>query len=59
MIDNKFNLDQNVRVVSLQWPGRVKDIWITMTGIQYNIRYIYNGEAKFAYFYEDELEEVK
>lgn len=36
-------------------PGRIVNIWISESGIQYKVRYFWQGEAKEIYFFEDEL----
>lgn len=55
-IDVAFNLGDKVIVKELESHGRVRQICITETGIQYEVSYFYNGEAKKIFFYADELE---
>ncbi len=54
----KYWLGQIVTITELKCKGRIKSIWITETGAQYQVRYFDNAEAKTVYFYGDEIEEV-
>lgn len=55
----KFSLHQIIIITELERSGIVKAILINDHGVNYEVRYFYNGEAKSVYFYEHELEEVK
>ena len=59
MLNLKFNLKDKVQITELERPGRVLAIYVSDTGIQYQVRYFDNEEAKTVYFYEDELEHAK
>lgn len=55
----KFNLKDKVKIIDLDWKGIIIAIFIGDLGVQYKVRYFYNGEAKEVYFFEDELEKVE
>jgi len=55
-IESEFDLHDDVRIKELDRPGKVLSIYIAPKGIQYNVRYIYDGCAKEVYFFADELE---
>ena len=59
MLNLKFNLKDKVQITELERPVRVLAIYVSDTGIQYQVRYFDNEEAKTVYFYEDELEHAK
>ena len=50
-----FNIKDRVEIEDLNTKGKVKSIWITETGVKYEIRYFMNGSVKEDYFYADEL----
>lgn len=52
----KFNIKDKVSIKQLDWDGIILAIFIGETGIQYKVRYFYNGDAKEIYFYEEELQ---
>lgn len=53
----KFQLFQKVKINILEnIKGRVVSVWITKSGIKYQVRYFWNCEEKEVYFFEDELE---
>lgn len=54
----KYYLEQVVIIIELKCKGRIKSIWITETGTQYQVRYFDKAEAKMVYFYEDEIGEL-
>lgn len=54
-----FDIGQQVRITELQWNGIVISIFISEIGIQYNVRYFWNGEAKTVYFFEHELKSTE
>jgi hypothetical protein len=58
-INPKFYISERVRIIPLDLYGRVKSIWIDRYGIQYQVRYFFNSEAKEFYFMEDELDAKK
>ena len=45
-----FNLGDKVKINELETTGRVLSIWICETGIKYEVRYFYNGDAKIYFF---------
>lgn len=51
----KFDLEQRVTITELQRPGVVVGISIESRGIQYEVRYFDNSEARQVYFFEWEL----
>lgn len=56
----KFNIKDKVRIDALEdLKGVVTSIWITETGVKYEVRYFYNCDKKEVYFYEDELTLLK
>lgn len=59
-MDFKFNIHDKVRIDALEdLKGRVVSIWVTETGVKYEVRYFYNCDKKEVYFYEDELTLLK
>lgn len=59
MMRFKFDIGDHVKMKELEWQGRVISIWFARRGVEYEIRYVFNGEYKQAYFYEDDLDEGK
>lgn len=55
IIEIKFDIHEEVQIEELNSKGTVVAVYISDTGIQYNVRYFYNGEAKTVYFFEKEL----
>ena len=55
----KFNLKDRVTIIDLDWKGIIIAIFIGNLGVQYQVRYFYNGDAKEVYFFEHELEKVE
>jgi hypothetical protein len=57
-IKNKFifNIKDKVKIKELDIKGRVCGIYLSEDEISYQIRYIYNGDPKTVYFYDDKLE---
>jgi len=51
----EFDLRDRVRITELEREGTVVSIWITECGVQYQVRYFDNAEARTVYFFEDEL----
>lgn len=51
----KFDIDTKVMITALKRDGRIKTIWITEKGIQYQVRYFDNAKALTVYFFEDEI----
>lgn len=54
-----FQLGDKVCISELKRPGRIKAIYISEDGIQYNVRYFDDGKAQTVYFYEEELQAEK
>lgn len=57
-INTKFNINNRVKITELNLYGRIKDIWITRAGVEYNVSYFYSGVLQSAYVIEDELQKV-
>ena len=57
-IEIKFSLHDIVNIVDLKIKGIVTAIWIGDKGIQYNVRYLWQGQKNEVYFYEWELEKI-
>jgi len=55
----KFELKQTVKIKELDHTGTIRQCLICYLGIQYEVRYFDKGDAKHAWFYEDEVEEMK
>ena len=55
MKEIKFQINEKVKINELERIGRINSVWITKTGIQYEVRYFDKCEAKNVYFYEDEI----
>ena len=58
-IKTKFDINDKVRITEIEKTfGRVVSIWITSTGIQYEVKYYIEGKVQKEYFFEDELEKT-
>ena len=55
MKELKFQINEKVKINELERTGRIISIWITKSGIQYEVRYFDKCEARNVYFYEDEI----
>jgi hypothetical protein len=55
VIDNKFNLQDKVKIISLDISGVVISIYIVAKAITYQVRYCWQGKFEEVYFYEWEL----
>ena len=55
-ISTIFSIKDNVKIIPLNKNGVIKSIFISSTGISYNVRYFENLEPKEVYFFEEELE---
>ncbi len=55
-IITKYNLQDIVTIKEIKQAGRIVSIWITSTGLQYEIKYFQEGKIQKEYFYEDEIE---
>lgn len=51
----KYKLKQTVVINELKMTGTVRQLLECYSGVQYEVRYFHNGEAKTVWFYEDEL----
>lgn len=56
-INTKFNIKDKVKITELKREGKITSIYISETGIQYNVRFFEGADVKTVYFYEDELKE--
>ncbi len=54
-----YEINDKVCIKELERPGRVVSVWVTCTGVKYEVRYFQEGNAKTVYFFGDELEEAK
>ncbi|MDD3236825.1 MAG: hypothetical protein PHV37_01850 [Candidatus Gastranaerophilales bacterium] len=51
-----FEIGDQVTILALDGlKGRIKSIWITKHGVQYEVRYFYDATCKEVYFFEDEI----
>ena len=55
MIENKFNLQDKVKIIELGIEGVIVGIWVGNTGIEYKVRYIWQGIAYEVYFFDWEI----
>ena len=51
----KYNINDRVFINELGLGGLINAIWITDTGIKYQVRYFRDNIAEEVYFLEDEL----
>lgn len=57
MINNKFNVEDKVRIYPVDWEGVVISVLYSRDGIEYKVLYFNNaGKAELEYFFENELE---
>ena len=56
----KFSIGQNVKLKKLGGDGRIMALQYegVETGNEYKVRYFNNGEEKFIWFFEDELDSM-
>jgi hypothetical protein len=54
-----MKLRDAVRIVELNRIGRVVAIYEDSTGVQFSVRYFWDGEAKTVYFFADELVKIE
>ncbi len=50
-----FSMRQKIRVIPFDTVGTIMGIYVCEDGIQYRVRYFYEGSIKTEYFYENEL----
>jgi len=50
-----MKVGDKVNIIPLEVTGRIKAIYQDRDGVQYVVRYFYEGTAKEVYFYPDEL----
>lgn len=50
-----YALHDKVKITELESNGRVTALYVCNEGVQYRVRYFYNGEAKNEYFFADEI----
>ena len=51
----KYNINDRVFINELGLGGLINAIWITDTGIKYQVRYFRDNTVEEVYFLEDEL----
>lgn len=54
-VELKFQISDTVLIEELKLKGRVVAVFIGYYGVQYQIRYFYNGKVNTIYFFESEL----
>lgn len=54
-----FDVGTPVKIKELKIKGFVCAIYVSLKGVEYRIRYIFNGEPKELYFYAEDLELVE
>lgn len=54
-IETLFNFKDHVWIVPLKTNGRVLSVFISADGVQYNVRWIDERQARSCCFFEDEL----
>lgn len=59
MLELKFKLRDKVYIHELQLSGVVVGVYISDSGLQYQVRYFDDAKPQTNYFYEDEVEAVK
>lgn len=60
IIESKYSLKDRVRIIALEKIiGVVVSIWFSNIGLQYEVRYFFNGESKQIYLFDFEIEAVK
>ena len=57
-ITTKFNIDDNVKLKELNRHGRIMSIFITRSGVEYQVRYFDNAELRSVYFLDSEMEKI-
>ena len=59
MINNTYEINSHVSIIAFECNGRILEILYDRLGIQYHVRYFWEGTTQSAWFYEDELTEPK
>lgn len=54
-----YKLHQRVWIIALEQWGVILSIYVDTMGMQYNVRYFYNGEPRTVYMFPNELAEAK
>lgn len=54
-VEVSFDIGDSVEIPELERKGRVSSIFITASGVQYQVRYFNNSELKEVYFFREEL----
>lgn len=54
-IDFEYRIHDSVKILALETTGRVIGLYVCLDGIQYRVRYFYNGDLKSEYFFDSEL----
>ncbi|TDI96998.1 MAG: hypothetical protein E2O29_01825 [Deltaproteobacteria bacterium] len=54
-MDFKFKMGDTVVIDEIERPGRIVSIWIQHIGMQYEVRYFLDGEAKSVFMFDNEL----
>jgi len=59
MEDLKFNLFDAVTIIPLERDGVILAIRYDATGVMYSVRFLYEGDIRYRYFFGEELELIK
>lgn len=54
-INTELNINDMVRIIELERNGIVKSVWITETGVKYEVRFFDDAKAQNVYFLENEI----
>ena len=59
-IEVPFTVGERVLITPLEdLEGRIKGIWVTKHGVEFDVRYISGCKVDHDYFFEDELKKIK
>ena len=57
-ITTKFSMRERVLIPELELSGRIVEISVEINGHSYRVQYFVNGEQKFAWLMDDDLEAI-
>lgn len=58
-INSTLNINDKVVIIPLDYKGFINGIYIDRHGLRYEVKYFLDGEPKFHYFEESELEKLE
>lgn len=58
-VETTFDLNDKVKILPLDFNGKVVSICIDSRGTRYNCKYYVSGKAEYEYFDNEELEKLK